>query len=382
MKFKTPSIDTLFDDSVRNRTTQADHSESKFNFLNTSSLDWVSYVRNILNLWYTNFPKDLNFYRQFTSKRDNEHLSALFELFTFTVFQKIGFEVAYHYEIGDRKVDLCLKKNDVKILLDCAINGEPNFNHRLEKISNNILDAIESIHDKSVFINVNFIKSSNSNPSTSKIIKELNLIIRNLTNIGKGHQSQIVIEDSGWEVEFEIFKKRKPSSRVLGANASIQEPGFVEFPSMEKLRTTLDKKRGKNYLVNSEFIIAVNPINSTLLDSSIKGALYGHAIDSNLNIKTLDNSFFYSERRKREQNTSVSGVIIVKNLFVANFNKADIQLWINPWAKYSLNSELFPFKVFNPILRDNKIVKFEKKVGKTSNEILGIKLNYLIDNFQ
>jgi len=364
----------LFNEIKRTRVKQSSHTESNYCFLNESSWKWVDYYRNQVEEWYSRFPDDLDFYRQFTSRKDWHHASAFFELYTFTLFSKLGFKVSYHGSIGSRKIDLVLMSDSIKILIDCVLSGEPNQNQSIERIEKQIEDIIEEVQSPFYWIAANFIRTSDQTPKLSRIRSNLQSEIASL-NLEIGETKTMVWSDEHWIIEFSFFKKDPPDERSLGSVVSSQRGGFVDGPSMSILRRTLNSKRGSSYDVRCPYIIAVNSYNLTLYDELIKGVLFGDMnISGFTNNLFVEHPFFYKDR---PQNTSVSGILLVRGLYSSNMGIVNIALWENPWSKYPIPQELKSLSRHVPKLNNsNEIEKIEFIQGLKPWEILEIEERY------
>ena len=366
----------LFEDLVRTRTTQSGHRESKFQFLNESSWEWVEYYREVVEEWYSEFPDDLDFHNQFTSRNDWQHASAFFELYIYTLFRKLGYRVYYHQSIGSRKMDLTIEKESShKIMADCVLSGEPNLDLSIEKIEREIEDIIEAVHSPTYWISVDFLRTSMTTPKLSAIRRTIEEELSSLS-LEIGEEKTITWWDDIWTIELSFFKKNPPTERSLGFVASSQRGGAVDGPSMKILRRTLNSKRGSNYGVDCPYIIAVNSSNITLYSDLVKGVLFGDikvpGFNNNLFVK---NPFFYMDK---PQNTSVSGILIVKGLYSSNMGVVEIELWDNPWCRHPIPDDLLDLTRYIPKVDESgRMEKIESRPGKKPFEILDIKENYI-----
>ena len=364
----------LFDDIIRTRVNQSIHTESKYSFLNESSWKWVDYYRNQVEEWYSKFPDDLDFHTQFTSRSDWQHSSAFFELYTFALFSKQGFDVSYHESIGSRKIDLVLVSDSIKIYIDCVLSGEPNLNQSIERIEKEIEDIIEDIQSPLYWISANFISTSDRTPKLSRIKSKLKSEVASL-DLEIGEIKKVLWSDKNWLIEFSFVKKDPPVERSLGSIVSSQRGGAVDGPSMNILRRTLNSKRGSSYGVTYPYIIAVNSYNLTLYDELIKGVLFGdmkvRGFNNNLYV---ENPFFY---KNQPQNTSVSGILVVKGLHASNMGIVDLALWENPWSKNPVSQEFKDIGRYVPRLNvSNQVENIEFIKGLKAWEILEIEERY------
>ena len=363
-------MEELFDSFIRTRTTRSDHRESTYKFLNESAWPSAEYFRNVICEWYKFFPKDYSFFQQFTSLNDNQHYSAFFELYMFTMCRKLGYEVDYHQPIGTRKIDLTLKKGNLVIQSDCVLSGEPNVNHSILSMEKEITDIIEQIESPLFWISIDFVTTSSKMPRVSRIRKMVENEVAKLEK-GDSDTNRISYSEDEWEISFRFRHKSPAVQRTLGSVSTSQGGGFIDGKSMEVLRKTLNAKRGSTYGVETPYVIAVNSMNWSLNFELIKGVLFGNmpidGYQSNLFVK---NPFFYMNE---PQNTTVSGIIITHGLCSFNMSSVKIELWENPWAKYPITNELIELPRNVPIINNSGTVeKIIRRPGKKVNDILGI----------
>ena len=86
---------SLFDDFKRTDGARASHTSSAYDFLNKSAWKAASYVRDKVTEWACDFPIDKDFVARFTSRDDNEHAGAFFELITFQLLRHHGYKFSF-----------------------------------------------------------------------------------------------------------------------------------------------------------------------------------------------------------------------------------------------------------------------------------------------
>lgn len=371
-------METLFGDEKRIRASHRGHLESQFQFYNTSAWDGVSYIRNVLNYWYCEFPKDLNFYNKFISPDDGKNVGALFELFVFTIFKKLKYSLNYENPLENgRNTDFIIENEIHKIYIDCKAGIELNFDGTPAEKS--IINLVDSLSSKNYWINVT-IKTRNSiNPRISIIRKNLELNLDREDN--EDNEFEYKYRELGWEVKFKFIKKYLKninSNRALGSSTIDSSGGLFEFTSMNRLLKQLGKKKGSRYNVGNKYMIAFSSSDLHLHDYLIYGSLYGESLNKESNNIFLKNSYF--NQNGNFINTSVSAVLIVRNFYLPNLNRASISIWHNPWAKYPISPNELPFDSFKPILKGKSIIDLEKIDGISISEIINIKKDYFSDS--
>lgn len=372
-------MEKLFDTFERNRASPSKHSEPSYQFLNQSNWSWVNYFRTKIEEWYEHFPRDPSFYAQFTSKIDQQHNSAYFELYIYSLVRKSGYDVTYHQLIGKRRMDLTFLHNQSPIFIDCTLSGIPNIDPIIERIENEIEDIIESIKSPNYWISVRF-DSANRNRPNFKLFKQF--IHDALTSMQSRTESDNEFEwhYDGWIIAIDIDRKTTISETTIASVLTSQGGGFIDEPSMKILRRTLDAKRGSSYQVQGPYVIAVNIHNMMLSTENILGALFGK-VDITQYSNNLSVKYPYFFNNNMSQNTSVSGILIVKGLYSSNMGSVRMELWENPWAKFPIEEGIINVTRISPKIDSmNRIIEVNVIEGKQPFEILGIEQSYLTDD--
>jgi hypothetical protein len=371
-------MEKLFDTFERIRASPSKHSEPSYHFLNQSNWSWVNYFKTVIEEWYEHFPRDPSFYAQFTSKIDQQHNSAYFELYMYSLVRKSGYNVTYHQLIGNRRMDLTFLYNQAPISIDCTLSGIPNIDPIIERIENEIEDIVESLKSPNYWISVRF-DSANRNRPDFKLFKKF--IDDALTSMQTRSDSnnEFNWHHKGWIIAIEFDRKTILSETTIASVLTSQGGGFLDEPSMNTLRRTLDSKRGSSYKVQGPYVIAINIHNMMLSTEHIVGALFGKVAttkySNNLSVK---HPYFYNNI---PQNTSVSGILIVKGLYSSNMGSVRMELWENPWAKFPIEEGILNVtRISTKIDSLNRITEVNVIEGKQPFEILGIEQSYLADD--
>lgn len=359
----------LFENFNRTHAGRANHNHSAYEFLNVSAWKAADYVRSKVIEWSVDFPMDKDFVKRFTHKSNSEHHAAFFEMVTYQLLKTQNFEIVVHRiasEGSARRPDFTILKGDNPLFFaECAMSALPDHDPGIETLQNRICDIIESFHCPKYFINVDF-----ENCSTETIpTKRLTSFIESLIQEG---QEQVTsysdirrwnFEERGWKIRFTLMPKADGVQRTLG----ITEHGAAQIIFSEKpLRSTLDRKRGKNYgELQHPYIICVNSSDFYLDDISIEQTLFG---------TRSEEGFFICN--DKPQNTSVSGILLIMGLVPWNLHVVSSSLWHNPWAKYPLPKDtLLTNQHFYEVSNSRPQKNFLP--GKSLGEILGINSDYM-----
>lgn len=106
----------LFDD-IPHYTGPALASEGSFSFLNRAAGDFWQRTRDLVEHWYTHYPDNNGDLRaRFRQDATHQHLSAWWELYTFSLFRHLGYQIDVH-----PLVDGTTKRPDFRIVRDSLV---------------------------------------------------------------------------------------------------------------------------------------------------------------------------------------------------------------------------------------------------------------------
>lgn len=361
---------SLFENFNRTHVGRANHNHSAYEFLNVSAWKAAEYVRNKVIEWSNDFPMDKDFIKRFTHKNNSEHHAAFFELATYQWLKKQNFEIEIHRvasEDSARRPDFTiLKNNNPLFFAECAMSALPDHDPGIETLKNRICDTIESIHCPKYFINVDFENCTSETIPTKRLITFIESIIQEGQEqvSSYGDIKKWIFQERGWRIKFSLMPKKEGVQRTLGMTGH----GAAQIIFSEKpLRSTLDRKRGKNYgALECPYIICVNSSDFYLDDISIEQTLFGNQSEE---------GFFICD--DKPQNTSVSGILLVKGLVPWNLHVVSSVLWHNPWAKHPLPKTTLLVDQHFHEAGSNQKVEEHFLPGKSLGEILGISGDYM-----
>lgn len=372
---------TLFPDFERTHDGLANHDSSNYDFLNNSQRKAAMNVRNLVRDWSKNFPIDLDFVRRFTSKDNQEHKAAFFEIVIHEWLRRQKLDVKFQESQSgsSRRPDFTAYNADLKVFVaECALSSRPESDFGIEKLENQITDMIESIQSPEYFVTIDFEKSNSSTIGKRKVIQ----FVKRIISEGDPHQESLksrrewTLKEKGWVINFGLLRKTKGSSRTLGA---ISHGGAQFINSERPLRNTLNRKRGRNYGDQSlPFIVLVNSSDFYLEDLDVMVTLYGIGSEEYIGSGMQNENGFYNAFGT-PQNRSVSAVLIANGLSPWNLHDVKLTLWHNPWAANPLRSGLLDVDQvsFNRI--DESRYKRELTNGRSLRMLLDINPTYLDD---
>ncbi|MFH2035431.1 MAG: hypothetical protein ABIJ45_03430, partial [Candidatus Zixiibacteriota bacterium] len=94
---------------------------------------------------------------RFISSKDPQHFSALFELFLYTFFRKLGYHVIGNPKLKNRKPDFkIINRNGANFYIEATCQFGSNKKSHTELWKDNIVDTINSIESQDFRVAVSF----------------------------------------------------------------------------------------------------------------------------------------------------------------------------------------------------------------------------------
>lgn len=188
-------------------------------------------------------------------------------------------------------------------------------------------------------------------------IKEIDPVEINEELKNGGSIIEWTFDSNGWEIKVSIIPKSHASedSRNMGIIDS-GNWGFID--SSKYIFDAIQDKRPSKYGgVNKPYVIVVNSLDPTLDMDSIAQTLF----------KNRDSEYGYFGNGSSPKNTTVSGLLIFKGLYLTSIYNPRIEYWQNPWAKYPIE---FPFDT-QKLNGEQLHFQFRLVTGLTPDEIRG-----------
>ena len=352
-------MDSLFDKFERTNSNFSDYQTPTFEFFNGTAKEEFSVIRNTLETWFINFPKlnQAEFLGRFRSNYNQHLLGAFLELFTHRLFSMVGFKV----ERTHTSCDFIASLDNHEVFFECTLSGDPLSNEKVEQHVNLICDRLNDLKSK-FFLNLTVEKFNNETPAKSKLAKWIENKIREIDN--EDVQDKLVLDKSntewifnsnGWIISISIIPKSNASEDSRNISMiSAGTGGFID--SSKCIFDAVQNKRPSKYGgMSKPYVIILNSLDPTLDNDAVIHALY----------KYRDSEYGFFGNIRNQKNTSVSGVLIFKGLYLTSIHNPRIQYWPNPWAKYPIELP-FDKQVLNG---EEPYFDFQLINGLTPNEI-------------
>ena len=347
----------VFEDIIRINMGPMPSNGNYYEYYNSSARQEIQNIRLRIESWFEEYPeigkKDLE---SRLKGSNTEFLSAYFELFLYTLFKRMGYDVVLHPDTNksthpDFEVSM---GRETKIYVE-AISI---LDYKDQKAKDARIDSlIDCIENMKIDYSLRVIQSGTPNDNipckkVKKLISSGIAKIEGESTIKKDShffpQDIGTFEGAGYSLNFSVLPR---SDR----NVSVRFLKLGEADIVELLRTRIKKKATKYGDLSYPYIIAINyALQQPAWEGMIDIALYGYKT-SNMH-HGIDGSF--------SQYRGISGAMV----FCANPSYPSKEkwctIWNNPWAKYPLQPSKIPatqrtldLKTMKPVSTENNMCK-------------------------
>jgi hypothetical protein len=329
---------------------------SAFDYLNRSSRTEAERVRGLLEEWCSSYPAKARseLISRLRSRRDLDHVSAVFELALHEVLRRAGLCLTPHPEIsgGRGRPDFLVTSTiGVPYYLEATLTFDATDKERGEKLLAQLYDILDKIDSPNYFIGV-FSRGLPDAPLKARVIRgKLQRWLGSLDYsqcvawaTGEGNEAQLSHSESGVTLVFTAIPKHtcRPGTRAIGLQ--VPEARWTNFS--DAIRSRLLDKVGQYGRPDAPLVIAVNVFALSVDRDEVMDALFGHIADA-IDRETgatrqtrTPNGFWYGPAGI--QNTRVTGVIWTSGLDAWNLADRVLEWVPNPWAAPELSELGFP----------------------------------------
>ena len=357
----------LFDESERTDFSPKSARESQYEYLKRSAQKPDGFIRQILEEWFeiysANNPKEAEKLRgHLLSKKDDQHFSAFFELYLFTFFKNLGFniEIERSVEGSSKKPDFLISdpKTGKQFYLEARTACEGNINNTREKAINLVIERINNkISSLNYTIELYWYGSCWEQDINKQIMKEIEEWIENPSHSYRkefsnwGFKLEAVSVETSPDIIVSVYKLDKV--QVLNEK-KINKDSFTEnrMDAVERIQKALiDKKASEYGNLEKPYLIALNMIGTYFSISGkifLKEALFGRKINCQMTecgkhfLARAEDGFW---SRISDNNPMVSGVfgffnLVPKTMFECMHNLNLLPVFINN----PVSSHVFDFQ--------------------------------------
>lgn len=383
-------MDSLFDSIERTYLEAAKHNENTYDYYNISARRDITKVRDTLENWFCNYPKDEK--KELKSRFKKDFDSAFYELFLYEFFSKLGYKIVIHPDLplSPKKPDFLISKDDLEIYVEAkVVKNKTKEQEAFERKINEFYDNLNNLNSGAFLLQIeHFNVLTKKQPSTRKIIKYIEEELRKINpdrlneEINKsGFERLPAIEYNNGDIHIivkpipVIPSARKEKKRPIGIYPAETFWGGGE----ESLKDSIEKKAKRYGKLDKPFIVCVNSLDIMTsgkidIDNAIWGSL---ALSWSTNPENRDEKWvrqpdgvFLDKKGVRLKN--LTGVFVSKicphNVPVANY-----WFYEHPFSENKIDFNKIGLK-FNYIDK-GKIVD---NTGDDIGDILEIPTDWLI----
>lgn len=261
----------LFEDKIRDNYRRASFGENIYNYFDNNQQTKIVEVRDLLNRWFENYPKESKIELQHNFK--NSFYNAFYELFIHETFYRQGYLLKPHpvLENSQKRPDFIAKKGEEEFYIEATT---VSFLSELETKSENFkekfieeLNKMNSLNfwmglKKLKFKKVNFPKVGRIRKELEKEISKINLLNTEIKENNTQLKHDLKFEDDNLLIIITLFIKSEKAK-----NHNDFRPIGIEFSPItikdatedsDKIFKNFKKKAGRYGRLNRPFIICLN----------------------------------------------------------------------------------------------------------------------------
>ena len=319
------------------------YTESEFSYYDSSARKEVGTIRGILNDWFGQYPKDEQF--ELKQRFRKTFSSAFFELFIYTFFKKLDFEIVIHPAVPDstKRPDFLMRRKELEFYVEAKdVASKSSAKLAVENMENVLLDKLNQVKSADYLLAIDtLIIHGNQQPETKNLIANFQSWLSLLTQ--KKDNAKVYkynIENDKLSLSISAYPKSEDIRNVEFKRPIISHPITVGYDnSIETIRKAIKRKASRYGNIDKPYIIMTNLINSVTCDEDdIIDAIFGDSVIVNhqgeLESRRKKNGLIMSN--SGPINTRVTAFYFVK---VHPYNIANFEFWLyeNPFAEKPIN---------------------------------------------
>ncbi|HEX2623140.1 MAG TPA: hypothetical protein VHL11_23430, partial [Phototrophicaceae bacterium] len=287
----------LFDDIERTYLGPSKFSEARWIFMNRTALPGYEYLRVFLQNWFDDYQtssvKRYSLWKNFHSDKDDEHLSAFFELYLCQLFKAQSFKVEIEPEWESKRPDFLLSlSSGQKILLEATGLYPENKFSKSKKQEQLVIDYLnEHLHSPNFFLHIRISRSPVGKPPSAQILRQVEQFLSRLNydevversqndvNMGLERFPSTICDHQTWSIEIIAIPKKdiargKPGMRPVGSMFY----DVVTVNTASHIKHSIDRKYGHYGDLNVPYLLALNVMEDHYNEESLLEALFGEEI--------------------------------------------------------------------------------------------------------
>ncbi|BBY28130.1 hypothetical protein [Mycolicibacterium sediminis] len=336
----------IFDDVERTDSAPAYDTEDSFTFLNRVARPSWARVRELTERWFADYPaSDQSDLRSRFWKPDAaQHYGAGWELYVYTLYRSLGYEVTVHPTLPDtkRKPDFLVTRDGISSYVECVVflaaggsgSGQRSW----------IFECTNKARDPNFVVNIEVRRDGSERPKAAEIIRPLEKWLSSLDpdelqrRIDTGQAPPYLkLDVRGWSIEYDAWPVRPEcrgaGGRLIGAYPMVLGVGDDEV----RLREIVKYKGARYGSPDKPLVIAVLNTSGFTDERDMTEALFGtEAVEyipgQRDSIRTVRQRDGYWRQGPNNRGTRVAAVLLGQNISPWHITHALPELWLNPWA--------------------------------------------------
>lgn len=361
--------DRLLFDSTARFPPPKRPTESDFQFLNRAEGGAWEAARCLLEDWYGKYPDENGELRgRFRNASRSQHLGAWWELYTYSLFRRLGYEITVHPTLPGttKNPDFLLVRDSVRIVVECAVMLDEDKWVDSDGVAW-MLECIDEAKSSCFRIGVDFRVESTQRPKRESVIRavegwllslDADAVHEEWQQIGQAPSTDIRLGD--WVITLTAYPI-PPDRRAVGAHLIWRSPiKSGQLAHTQQMRKILSAKGSRYGQLEVPLVLALLAWPLTASEFDLINALFGSVVvtvklehDSDQSAELGRNGDGYWRPAPDLRGARISGVLLGESLSPARPFVSLPRLWINPWATMPL-SGLAPFASF--IVEDERLV--------------------------
>jgi hypothetical protein len=345
-----PASPKLFSEMARFDDRPGRHAEPSFAFLDRRAGAFWDRVRDHLELCYAAFPEEHKSGLVSRLRKDDErqHLPAWWELYVFTLFNRLGYDIEVHPELPDskNKPDFLVTNGSLSMYVEAAVV----FNGDLDSDAWNwVCDCVNDAKNPDFMVDLEIPTQGKQRPAARNIIAPLEKWLASLdadrviAEQIAGHplpHTQLTVDD--WVLEYTAVPVRPDHRGTPRRLIAIYPTKPVQFSrDVEQLRKTSNKKGAKYKTLDRPLVTAIttwNHVDEYELREALFGSIQLAVFRDDLNAAHLEATHFvhkpdgYWRAGAEPRGTRISAVLFGDTMRAWSVASKLPEMWINPWA--------------------------------------------------
>ncbi|CAJ1508104.1 hypothetical protein [[Mycobacterium] holstebronense] len=378
----------LFDDGPRSDSSPGRHTEKPFHFLNRRAGAFWDRVRNHLQTCYAAFPDEHKpgLVSRLRDEDERQHLPAWWELYVFTLFDRLGYAVKVHPDLTgntgkNTRPDFLVAKGPFSMYVEAAFifNADPTSD-----AWNWVCDCVNDAKNSDFMVDLEITAEGKQRPAKREIVEPLEAWLRTLDydraladqTAGRALPHwQLPARD--WVLSLTAGPVRPDRRGIPGRLIAIYPMIPANFTrDVERLRNTLSKKGGKYGTLDQQLdrplVVAIGCWNS-IDEFELVNALFGSdaleiSWDGQSAPRRVRRRDGYWRPGAEPRGSRISAVLFGDTMRAWTVASGLPPLWVNPWPFNPLGQPL-PFASVN-VGDSGNLVRTE--ASTTAAELFGL----------